>query len=510
MATRSIRKVLIANRGEIAVRVIRTCREMGIGTVAVFSDADRAALHVRMADEAYPIGPAPSRESYLRTDKILDVYRRSGADAIHPGYGFLSENAAFVRACNEAGALFIGPPAEAMDAMGEKTAARRRMTEAGVPVVPGAKSPIADANEALSLARDVGFPVMIKAAAGGGGKGMHRVDKEEHFIAAFATAQREATSAFGDGRVYVEKFLSKPRHIEIQIFADEHGNCIHLNERECSVQRRNQKVIEETPSAIVDEAMRERMGQMAVKAALAVNYVGAGTIECLVDADRNFYFLEMNTRLQVEHPITELITGLDLVRMQILVAQGHPLPLKQEQVERRGHAVEARVYAEDPAQNFMPAPGRIESFRQPGGPGLRNDAGVYEGFTVPLFYDPMISKLAAWHETREGAIDRLKRALGEYKVGGITTNIAYLKRILDLADFRAGDYDTSLLSRHHDALTAPAPDGLGDIALMAAAIQQHRRDEARAGSATPTQSTKEPESQWKILGRAGALRRGEV
>jgi acetyl-CoA carboxylase biotin carboxylase subunit len=504
-----MRKVLIANRGEIAVRVIRTCREMGLQTVAVFSDADRAAQHVRMADEAYHVGPAPSRESYLRMETILDVVKRSGADAVHPGYGFLSENATFARACRDAGINFVGPRAEAMDAMGEKTAARRRMIEAGVPVVPGTKEPIAEASVALEIARSIGFPVMLKAAAGGGGKGMYRIDQESEFLHRFASAQREATNAFGDGRVYLEKYLNKPRHIEIQVFADGHGNCIHLGERECSVQRRHQKVIEESPSAFVTPEMRDQMGRMAVKAALAVNYLGAGTVECLVDADRNFYFLEMNTRLQVEHPVTELVTGLDLVRWQLLVAQGQPLPLRQEEVRFSGHAVEARVYAEDPARNFMPAPGRIEYFRQPGGPGVRNDSGVYAGFTVPLFYDPMISKLAAWHATREGAIDRLRRALGEYVVKGITTNISYLKRVLELPDFRAGDYDTSLLARHHELLVAPGDGKLEEIALFAAAIHQLRLDEARAHR-TAAGAKSGTDSGWKMLGRAGALRRGEV
>jgi acetyl-CoA carboxylase biotin carboxylase subunit len=505
-----MKKVLIANRGEIAVRVARTCRELGLRTVAVFSEADRTALHVRYADEAYPIGPAPSRDSYLRMEKLLEVAKRSGADAVHPGYGFLSENATFARAVTDAGLTFIGPPPESMEAMGEKTAARRRMTEAGVPVVPGAQEPIADPHEALRLSREMGFPVMLKAAAGGGGKGMHRIDEENSFLHQFATAQREALSAFGDGRVYVEKYLSKPRHIEIQVFADTFGNCVYLGERECSVQRRHQKVIEETPSAIVDEEMRAAMGAMAVKAAQAVGYVGAGTIECLVDADKRFYFLEMNTRLQVEHPVTELITGLDLVRWQLEVAQGRKLPLRQGQVIRRGHAVEARVYAEDPSRNFMPAPGRIDYFRQPGGPGIRNDAGVYAGFTVPIHYDPMISKLAAWHETREGAINRLRRALSEYVVKGITTNITYLKRVLELPEFRAGEYDTSLLGRHHEALIRPGEDGLAEVALVAAAIYQLRRDEERANRLAPTPGAPSAGSEWKRLGRAASLRRSEV
>jgi acetyl-CoA carboxylase biotin carboxylase subunit len=505
-----MRKILIANRGEIAVRVIRTCREMGIKTVAVYSDADKNALHVRMADEAVHIGPAPSRDSYLVMEKVLGAAKLTGAEGIHPGYGFLSEKAEFARACDAAGVTFIGPRPESMDAMGVKTSARARMEAAGVPVVPGTKAPIAEPQQALRTAKEIGFPVMLKAAAGGGGKGMKKIDREEDFLGAFATAQRESLSAFGDDRVYLEKFVTKPRHIEIQIFADGHGNCIHLGERECSVQRRQQKVIEESPSAIVDEEMRRKMGAMAVKAALAVNYVGAGTVECLVDADRNFYFLEMNTRLQVEHPVTELVTGLDLVRWQILVARGEKLPLTQEQVVRRGHAIEARVYAEDPSRNFMPAPGHIVDFRQPGGPGLRNDAGVYSGYTVPLFYDPMISKLVAWHETREGAIHRLQRALGEYVVKGITTNIAYLKRILELPDFVAGDYDTSLLTRHHDALIAPSTAQNDEVALTAAAVFRFRRDEERAKQAPAAAAGAASDaSPWKQAGRAATLRRAD-
>ena len=501
-----MRKVLIANRGEIAVRVIRTCREAGLKTVAVFSDADRTAPHVRLADEAFHLGASPSRESYLCLDKLLAVAKKAGADAVHPGYGFLSERPDFARACRDAGLTFIGPSPESMEAMGVKTSARQRMEEAGVPVVPGTRAPLADAAEALRIARELGFPVMLKAAAGGGGKGMKRIEREDELLAAFAAAQRESLSAFGDDRVYLEKFVTKPRHIEIQIFADQHGHCVYLGERECSVQRRQQKVIEESPSALVDEPMRRKMGEMAVKAALAVGYVGAGTIECLVDADRHFYFLEMNTRLQVEHPVTELVTGLDLVRWQLLVAQGETLPLEQEQIVRRGHAIEARVYAEDPTCDFRPAPGRIEQLRQPGGPGIRNDSGVAAGFTVPIFYDPMISKLCAWHETRELAIRRLRRALSEYVVKGITTNITYLKRVLELPEFRAGDYDTSLLPRNHELLVRPPDDGLDELALAAAAIYQLQQDEQRAKTvALPGASGASERSAWRDLGRRATL-----
>jgi len=508
-----MRKVLIANRGEIAIRVIRTARELGLGTVAVYSDADRTGLHVRMADEAFHIGASPSRESYLRMERILDVAKKTGAEFIHPGYGFLSENATFARACVDAGVTFVGPPASAMDAMGEKTAARRKMIEAGVPVVTGTKDPIADVQEALSVAKSIGFPVMLKAAAGGGGKGMRRIDREEDFVKSFEAAQREAVSSFGDGRVYLEKFLNKPRHIEIQVFADTHGNTVHLHERECSVQRRQQKVIEESPSPLLDPDMRAKMGAMAVKAAAAVGYVGAGTIECLADADRNFYFLEMNTRLQVEHPVTEMVTGQDLVRWQLQVAMGETLPLAQHEIPLLGHAIEARVYAEDPDRNFMPAPGLITALREPGGPYVRNDCGVYAGFTVPLFYDPMISKLVVWHRTRTEAIERMKRALGEYVVDGIVTNIPYLRRVLDLPEFRAGDYDTSLLPKNHERLTGHGANltaAQQDAALVAAALARQSRDDADRARVSTGGGAVSDGSEWKRAGRAATLRRSEV
>jgi acetyl-CoA carboxylase biotin carboxylase subunit len=540
-------KILIANRGEIAVRVMRTCREMGIATVAIYSEADRTALHVRYADEAVFVGPAPSRESYLRIDRVIDAARRSGAQAVHPGYGFLSENPAFARACREAGLVFIGPPPEAMEAMGEKTGARKRMRAAGVPVVPGTVEPLADEAEAARVAADVGYPVMLKAAAGGGGKGMRRVSRAEDLAAAFRGARGEAESAFGDGRVYVEKAVERPRHVEIQVFADAHGGCIHLGERECSVQRRHQKVIEETPSPAVGAEMRARMGEVAVRAARAVGYVGAGTIEFLVEdagfaggraeaarpehpvedagfaggraeaarpehpvsAARNFYFLEMNTRLQVEHPVTELVTGIDLVAWQIEVAAGRTLAEIAPEIaargfaHARGHAVEARIYAEDPARGFLPSPGRIEFLRVPGGPGVRNDAGVYPGYLVPQYYDPMISKLSAWAEDRPSAIARLRRALSEYVVKGITTNVRYLKKVLELEEFRAGDYDTGVLERNAAELAAHADPGLRDIALAAAAVWQYRRDRER--SAASAVGTRDGASAWQRAGRIAAL-----
>ncbi len=479
-----IKKVLVANRGEIAIRVMRTCRELGLPTVAVFSEADRSALHTRFADEAYCVGPAPSRESYLVIDNIIDAARRSGADAIHPGYGFLSENPTFVRACEKAGLTFIGPPASAMDAMGDKVRARTNMMKAGVPVVPGTTAPFANVEEARTYAKSIGYPVMLKASGGGGGKGMRRVDREEDLDSAWRTARSEAMSAFNNDTVYMEKFLDQPHHIEIQVFADMHGNCIHLNERECSAQRRNQKVVEEAPSPIISVEMRKAMGEVAVKAAKAVGYVGAGTIEFLVDAKRNFYFLEMNTRLQVEHPVTEWTTGIDLVAWQIHVAQGGVLPFVRP-VQPRGHAIEVRVYAEDPATNFMPSPGKIDSVRVPSGPYVRDDSGVYPGYTVPNVYDPMISKLSVWAPTRMEAILRMKRALSEYSLKGITTNLRYLEHIVSHPEFMKGDYDTGFLPREHQKLLGEKNEKLTKASLIAAAVYAHQRGEKQAASIAP-------------------------
>jgi acetyl-CoA carboxylase biotin carboxylase subunit len=503
-------KILIANRGEIAVRVARTCREMRIPTVAVYSDADRAALHVRSCDEAVRIGPAASRESYLAIENVIDACRKTGASAVHPGYGFLSENAKFARACAAAGITFIGPPPEAMDEMGEKTRARRKVIDAGVPVVPGLKEPIPEGGEeaAKKYALEIGYPIMLKAAAGGGGKGMRLVENPKDFDSAYATAQREAMGAFGDNRVYIEKAISRPRHVEIQVFADTHGNCIWLGERECSVQRRHQKVIEETPSAIVTPELRAEMGRVAVNAAKAVDYVGAGTCEFLVDGNtRHFYFLEMNTRLQVEHPVTELCTGLDLVRWQIEIARGAKLPWSQDDVLRnlRGHAVEARLYAENPAKNFLPSPGHIAELRLSDGPGVRNDCGVESGSEVPRYYDPMIGKLAVWAATREQAIDRLRRALSETVVKGITTNTSYLKRVLDLQEFRKGDYDTGLLARAAERLLRDEPSDDEDLAIAAAAIWQLEQDQRSAFKMGP--GTSSSDSAWAQAGRLAAQRR---
>jgi len=500
---RPIRKVLIANRGEIALRILRACRELGITTVAVYSDADRAALHVLHADEAYRLGPAPASESYLRGDLILDIARRTGTDAIHPGYGFLSENAAFAEACETAGVIFIGPPASAMRMLGSKTKARQAADAAGMPRVPGSVTGLASIAEAHAVAREIGYPVMLKAAAGGGGKGMRAVNADSELAEAYTSASSEAERSFGSGEVYLEKLILQPRHIEVQLIADHHGHCLYLGERECSVQRRHQKVIEEAPSAVVGEDLRRRMGEAAVKLALAAGYTNAGTIEFLVDAEQNFYFLEMNTRLQVEHPVTELVTGLDLVHLQIAVAEGKPLPITQKDVHLRGHAIECRIYAEDPDNNFFPSPGLITKLIQPGGPGLREDCAVYEGWRVPLDYDPMLSKLIAYAPTREMAIDRMLRALDEYVIGGIATNINFFRRILTNADFRSANIDTGYLDRLLTKPKAPATtvdEQIVSIASLAAALF-----EATATPAASPQS-EAPASAWKSTARDEALR----
>src|SRR5215470_13177314 len=464
------KKILIANRGEIAVRVIRACRELGVRTVAVFSEVDRAALHVAHADEAYLIGPAPARESYLNIDRVLETARRAGAEAIHPGYGFLSENAGFARACAQSGVKFIGPPPSAMELMGSKTRARQAMLAAKVPCVPGSSKGLS-ASEAQSVAAEIGFPVMLKAAAGGGGKGMRLVRHPGELKSAYDTAQSEALRAFNDAEIYLEKFIENPRHIEIQVLADEHGNVVYLGERECSVQRRHQKVIEESPSAFVDEDLRRRMGAVAVQAARSAGYTNAGTVEFLVDSSRNFYFLEMNTRLQVEHPVTELVTGLDLVQLQLKIAAGEKLPFFQDDIKLRGHAIECRISAEDPENNFFPSPGKITRLLRPSGPGVREDTGVYEGWSVPLDYDPMLSKLIVYAPDRNAAMARMRRALDEYFVGGIKTNLPLFRRILEHPDFLAGRIDTGFLDRLLVDQGAPsAANGLAQVAAVAAAL----------------------------------------
>jgi acetyl-CoA carboxylase, biotin carboxylase subunit len=506
------KKILIANRGEIAVRVIRACRELGIRSVAVYSDVDRASLHVRKADEAYHIGPATASESYLNIPKILDVARRSGAEAIHPGYGFLSENSKFAQACVDAKLKFIGPTAAAMDAMGSKTRARQAMDKAGVPMVPGSKRGLEIA-EAEKLAGEIGFPIMLKAAAGGGGKGMRMVKSPAEFKSAYEGAQSEAVRSFGDGEVYLEKFIEDPRHIEMQILADEHGNTVWLGERECSVQRRHQKVLEESPSPLVDPEMRQRMGEIAVRAAQACGYTNAGTVEFLSDQKKNFYFLEMNTRLQVEHPVTEWVTGLDLVHLQIRIAAGEKLPFKQEDIRMRGHAIECRIYAEDPDNNYFPSPGKITLLLAPSGPGIRRDSGMYEGWTVPVDYDPLLAKLIGYGTTRQDAINRLLRALSEYFVGGIKTNISLFRRILEDPGFQAGKLDTGFLDR----LLASGPAAVAcdeeraKIAAIAAglfaALDAGQGDGAAARVNGAAVADAAPAAAaWKHAGRLEALR----
>jgi len=498
------KKILIANRGEIAVRVIRACREMGIGTVAVFSDADRTALHVRMADEAYRLGPAPATESYLRPDLVLEAAARAGAGAVHPGYGFLSENAGFARECADAGIKFIGPPAKAIDQMGSKTAARALMQAAGVPVVPGTPGPVADSAEATAAAAEIGYPIMLKASAGGGGKGMRLVASAEELPSALSQAQSEAASAFGDSAVYVEKAIVRPRHIEVQVLADEHGQVIHLAERECSLQRRHQKIVEEAPAPLLEgyAQVRDRLTSAAVLAAKSVDYSNAGTIEFLMDADRNFYFLEMNTRLQVEHPVTELITGIDLVKEQIRIAAGEKLRYDQDDVQVRGWAMECRIYAEDPATNFFPSPGKITRLVRPSGPGVRVDSGAYPGWTVPIEYDPLIAKLSAWGPTRQEAIARLSAALQEYSIGGIRTTVGFFRDVLKDPAFLAGDIDTGFVGRFMEGWDRSPTLGPGlEAAALAVAVEKFSNAEAKAAG-RPTQAL----SRWKSSSRSDSLR----
>jgi len=503
-----IKKVLVANRGEIAVRVMRTCREMDIRTVAVFSEADRTSLHVRYADEAYFIGPSPSNESYLVMDKIIKAAKKSKADAIHPGYGFLSENAEFARLCGKAGINFIGPSPHAISTMGDKITARETMIDAGVPVVPGTKEKLSDENTAIAIINKIGLPVMIKASAGGGGKGMRLVADKSKIMSALRAARSEAMAAFGDDSVYIEKYIDNPHHIEFQILADKFGDTIHLYERECSIQRRHQKVVEETPSPFLTKELRQKMGEAAVKAAKAVNYEGAGTIEFLVDGERNYYFLEMNTRLQVEHPITEMVVGIDLVKEQIKIAEGNKLRWKQEEIIQSGHAIECRIYAEDPENNFMPSPGKIKHITEPTGFGIRSDGYVYEGYTIPIYYDPMISKLVVWGQSRIDAINRMRRALYEYKITGVKTSINFLKSIMETKDFVEGIYDTHFIEKNQDNLlnnNKKCDCECEDVAIIAAfldytnklnKLQPHKLGSQTNGS-----------SPWKSFGRKKGILR---
>lgn len=494
-----IKKVLVANRGEIAVRIMRSCRELGLRTVAVYSDADRKAMHVRYADEAYHIGPSPSRESYLNIDNIINAAKISGADAIHPGYGFLSENASFSDRCKAENIIFIGPSAHSISMMGDKITARKTMIAAGVPVVPGTTEKITGEDECRKIVDEIGLPVMIKASAGGGGKGMRLVKKTEDLIPSFLTAQSEALNAFGDGSVYIEKYIESPHHIEFQVLADRQGNVIHLFERECSIQRRHQKVIEETPSPLLTPGIREKMGNAAIAATRAANYEGAGTIEFIVSDDLDYYFLEMNTRLQVEHPITERVVGIDLVKEQISIANGMELSVSQDELRQNGHAIQCRIYAEDTDNNFMPQPGVIKHITEPLGLGVRYDGYVYEGYEIPMYYDPLICKLISWGKTRKESIARMRRALYEYKITGVKTNIKFLERIMDIDDFIQGSYNTNFIEKNGDKLFSPKTCGTEceDMVMIASLIDYLDRLER----IQPPKYTEELASTWKDFGR---------
>jgi acetyl-CoA carboxylase biotin carboxylase subunit len=499
-------KVLIANRGEIALRIVRACQELGLRSVAVYSEPDAGAPHVREADEAVAIGPAASSESYLRADKLIEAAKRTGAGAVHPGYGFLAEREHFARAVRDAGLVFIGPPPEAIAALGSKTAARTLVTKAGVPVVPGTAEPLRDAAEAARIAKTFGYPVLLKAAAGGGGKGMRVVKTEGELSGALDSARREAKNAFGDDAVYVEKFISGPRHVEIQVLGDTHGTMLSLGERECSVQRRHQKMIEEAPSVAVTPELRKKMGETAVKAARAAGYVNAGTCEFLLDRDGNFYFLEMNTRLQVEHPVTELVTGIDIVQWQLRIARGERLPFTQEQLAPRGWAIECRITSEDPSNDFLPSTGRISYLRLPGGPGVRWDGGIGIGTEVGLHYDPMLAKLIVWAPTRDAAIARMHRALLELTVEGVETSRDFHLRVMEDDEFKNGAIDIQWLERRLASLTSVAPPAGGDLAaaiaaaLLAEEERTMRRVPSSAGSAVGVGDA------WQIAARREALR----
>ncbi len=491
------KKVLIANRGEIAVRLIRACRELEIPTVAIYSEADRNSLHVRCADEAYCVGPPPSAQSYLVIDKILEVAEKTGTDAIHPGYGFLAENPEFAKLCKDHNITFVGPSAEAIEMMGHKTVARKTMQNVGVPVVPGTET-VDDDDVLASRAKEMSFPVMIKAVAGGGGKGMRIVREEKEIKEAIRAARSEAKSSFGDDTVYVEKYLEEPRHIEFQILADRHGNVIHLLERECSIQRRHQKVIEEAPSMALDDDLREKMGKAAVDAAKAARYWSAGTVEFLVDREKNYYFLEMNTRLQVEHPVTEMITGIDIAKEMFKIAAGEKLSISQEDVKMNGWAMECRIYAEDPFNNFLPSPGKILTLREPSGPGVRDDSGVFAGYEVPLHYDPMISKLCTWGGTRTESIQRMKRALGEYVIKGIKTTIPFHQRVMNNEKFLAGNIHTGFIEDECIMETSDDSEDLMNVALVAAALHLQRKSREGVGTAGPEKTGTDA---WKMMGR---------
>ncbi len=510
MSSAPFSKLLVANRGEIAVRIMRACRELDIRSVALYSDVDRNALHVRHADEAYPCGPAPARESYLNIDRILEVAKECGAAAIHPGYGFLAENAEFAERCAKAGVIFVGPKPDTIQSMGDKVIARQMMAKANVPIVPGTTEKLSD-DEAIKFAKEIGFPVMVKATAGGGGKGMRLVRAESELEQSIKRARSEAKASFGDDAIYVEKFVEEPRHIEIQILGDQHGNAIHLFERECSIQRRHQKVIEEAPANRMTPELRAKMGDAAVAAAKAVGYEGAGTCEFLVDKHNDFYFLEMNTRVQVEHPVTEMITNVDIVKTGIRIAAGEEIGFGQDDVSISGWAIEARIYAEDPEHNFRPSPGEVSVYRPPGGPGVRNDSGVYPGAEVTVFYDPMISKLVCWGRDRPEAIGRMKRALHEFVVKGIKTSIPFHRVVMNHPKFLEGKYDTGFIEQ--EILGSKDVPLLNDkdelkVGVMLAAIATYRRDTARASRGSS--NTSGEQSRWKTVGRARQMRGGSL
>ena len=502
---KKFRRVLIANRGEIAVRIIRACHEMGLETVAVFSEADTKSLHVSLADYAMRIGPGPAASSYLKIDRVLDAAKESGADAVHPGYGLLSENGDFAEAVGKAGMTFIGPSPEAIRKMGNKTSAKDLMKKAKVPVVPGSDGPVENVDSALKLCEQIGFPILIKAVSGGGGRGMRIVEEAGKFKDAFESASREALGAFGDGRLYMERYIKNPRHVEIQVLADGHGNCVYLGERECSMQRRHQKIIEETPCVLLTPEMRREMGECAVKAALSVNYSGAGTVEFLVDEKKNFYFIEMNTRLQVEHPITELTYDVDLVCEQLRVAQGEKLRFKQSDLRARGAAIECRICAEDPENNYRPCPGQIAGIRFPGGPGVRFDTFVYDGYQIPVHYDPMIGKLITWGETRDIAVRRMEGALSELQIQGIKTNVRQLQGILAHPDFLRGNYHTNFLKeKHSEVVKGPQKgvkalqEGLEEIAAIAAALAEYQKKHSGVDAQSNSPGRKFSLSAWKL------------
>ncbi len=501
---RKIKKILIANRGEIAVRIIRAVREMSLSPVVVYSDADKVSLHVRLADEAYYIGKSQSSESYLVGEKIIQAAIKANVDAIHPGYGFLAENAEFAKMVEDEGIIFIGPEPAVITKMGSKTKSREIMKSAGVPVVPGTTKSLKDISEINATAKEIGFPVLLKASAGGGGKGMRKVEKGEELKKAFERATSEAASSFGNPDVYIEKYIEEPHHIEIQILSDNFGNTISLGERECSVQRRYQKILEETPSPFISDDIRKKMEDIAIKAAKAVNYRNAGTVEFIVDKDQNFYFLEMNTRLQVEHPITEMVTGIDIVKEQIRIASGEKLNIKQSDVQSRGSSMECRIYAEDPFNDFSPSPGKIIEYVSPsGGIGIRDDSGVYEGFDVPIFYDPLISKLVVWGRDREEAINRMKRALYEYRIAGIKTSIPYFLQIFENEEFISGNYTTNLIERI-ESVEKKIPEDQEFVALFASGI---RSMEQNGNNSDHSHEGENSGSNWKNYNRMKTMRR---